>query len=173
MTPLTPERLDYLTPADVTLAWRPLREAFAHGHHAWWLARCPLRTPAEVMGLGREIVTFDDGLQYLVLEDAPGRILAVGPRRTPLERGDCSVTWEEDGAFQAPRVRAVLVAHGFPAREVHASTWSQDRDRALREVERWAQRNNLTIVATLPPSPTPAVIPERRIARSESVRGAP
>lgn len=72
-----------------------------------------------------------------------------------LEKGRiCSVSWRLDlpvgGRSGRPwgRLwgRAVVVIHGDPPRDVHATPDTQDRQRAVQDAECWAQKNDLVVV---------------------------
>lgn len=53
----------------------------------------------------------------------------------------CSVKKEREGGF----VRAVVVAHEVPEREIHATPWCQSSERAFGWAEKYAAKNSLTI----------------------------
>jgi len=42
-------------------------------------------------------------------------------------------------------LRAVVVVHEVPEREVHATPWCQSSERAKSNAERYARKNDLTI----------------------------
>jgi hypothetical protein len=54
----------------------------------------------------------------------------------------CTVRKERDGQW----VRAIVVVHETPHREVHATQWCGTSDRAKGWADWYCKRNNLTIV---------------------------
>lgn len=53
----------------------------------------------------------------------------------------CTVRKERDGNM----VRAVVVVHEVPAREVHATPWCSSSERAYGWAQKYAVKNSLTI----------------------------
>ncbi len=53
----------------------------------------------------------------------------------------CSIKKEREGSM----VRAVVVVHEIPAREVHGTPWCNSSERAFGWAKRYANKNNLTI----------------------------